>query len=352
MAKSPKIFPKYDRGEVDRSARKLIDTQVDLLQYIKALDIVNNWRSCHETPLHTFYVWLNRQSKKIDSSSLVARRIKRLPSIEAKLIRMPNLKFSKMQDIGGCRAILRNVAKVNELVKKYKQSDLKHKLIKENDYIKFPKETGYRGVHLVYSYNSDKTEKWNGLSVEVQLRSKIQHAWATAVEIFGTFTKQSLKTNQGSDEWLRFFALMSSALAIKEKMPLVPNTPADPQQLYNEICALAKKLHIKETLETYGSALKTSLEDPMLKKADYFILVLKADTREVEIEGFKSSELKDATTKFNEIEQKIKKEKLNDEAVLVAVESISTLKRAYPNYFLDTKSFIQELDDILKKSNK
>ena len=36
------------------------------------------------------------------------------------------------------------------------------------------------------------------------------------------------------------------------------------------------------------------------------------------------------------------------EAVLVSVESITALKRAYPNYFLDTRAFLEALEAALK----
>jgi ppGpp synthetase/RelA/SpoT-type nucleotidyltranferase len=39
---------------------------------------------------------------------------------------------------------------------------------REDDYIRQPKISGYRGVHLVYRYLRDRQETYNGLSVEVQ----------------------------------------------------------------------------------------------------------------------------------------------------------------------------------------
>ena len=51
-----------------------------------------------------------------------------------------------------------------------------------DDYITTPKDSGYRGVHLIYRYYSDKNETFNGLKIEVQIRTALQHAWATAVD--------------------------------------------------------------------------------------------------------------------------------------------------------------------------
>ena len=49
-----------------------------------------------------------------------------------------------MQDIAGCRAVVSSVPHIQDLVQLYKQSDIKHKLIHEDDYISHPKTSGYR----------------------------------------------------------------------------------------------------------------------------------------------------------------------------------------------------------------
>jgi ppGpp synthetase/RelA/SpoT-type nucleotidyltranferase len=48
--------------------------------------------------------------------------------------------------------------------------------VREYSYIEAPKESGYRGTHLVYRYYSDRSATWNGLSIEIQVRSRLQHA--------------------------------------------------------------------------------------------------------------------------------------------------------------------------------
>ena len=50
----------------------------------------------------------------------------------------------------------------------------------------------------------------------------MQHVWATAVETMGTFLGQALKSRQGDQEWIDFFAIVSSVFAYKEERPLVP----------------------------------------------------------------------------------------------------------------------------------
>jgi ppGpp synthetase/RelA/SpoT-type nucleotidyltranferase len=93
---------------------------------------------------------------------------------------------------------------VEKLRKTYLASGLKHKLVGQDDYIANPKFSGYRGIHLVYSYFSDRKETFNGLKIEIQIRTQLQHAWATAVEIVGFFRRELLKSGEGDHVWKHF----------------------------------------------------------------------------------------------------------------------------------------------------
>lgn len=99
--------------------------------------------------------------------------------------RQSGMAFSRMQDIGGCRAVVGTATKVDSLVATCEGAAGRSKgpeLIRKYDYISSPKSDGYRGVHLIYRYRSAAKEKkaWNGLRIEVQIRSRLQHAWASA----------------------------------------------------------------------------------------------------------------------------------------------------------------------------
>src|SRR5690606_36008605 len=146
-------------------------------------------RSIHGHPLNTFQTTLRIKGRQIDPDIIVAQPVKRLSSIETKLARFPTMTLSQMQDIAGCRRVVSTATDVQALVQSYLNSDLKHKLHTLENYIENPKETGYRGVHFIYRYFSDKIDTYNSLKIEMQLRSQIQHAWATAVEIAGIFTR-------------------------------------------------------------------------------------------------------------------------------------------------------------------
>jgi ppGpp synthetase/RelA/SpoT-type nucleotidyltranferase len=317
-----------------------------LQEYLEVLDIINNWRSSHNFPLNTFHIWLKRRAKLIDPNAVTAQRIKRLASIEAKLIRFPTMTLSQMQDIGGCRAIVANATMVSRLCEAYADSDLKHESAQNDNYIDNPKDSGYRGVHLIYKYFSDRRQDYNSLKIEVQLRSQLQHAWATAVETVGAFVKQALKSSVGEQEWLRFFALMGGVMAFRENTAPVPGTPSAYSDLVKEVREHAKALEVVNRLQAFGAALKY-YEGAQAKDNHYYLLEVNHIQRTLNVTGFKQSESEKATAKYLEVEKKIKDTSPNSDAVLVSVDSMNSLRQAYPNYFLDTGVFLGALQEVL-----
>lgn len=220
------VKPQFNRGEIDRAGQFLVDEHAiaashaendDIEGYIAQADrayaVINNWRSSHSYPLQVIKMTLLGRAKRVDTQAIVAQRIKRLSSIEGKLRRNSNMKLSQMQDLGGCRAVLGTTRRVRDLVEIYEIAAAKNptdrpQFVKKYDYIANPKSDGYRSVHFVYKYRTKAAGPaiYNGLRIEVQLRSRLQHAWATAVETVSTFTGQALKSNVGDEQWKRFFA--------------------------------------------------------------------------------------------------------------------------------------------------
>ncbi len=308
-------------------------------EYSQAIDVINNWRASHAYPLNTFQINLRNASRKAESEPLVAQRIKRLISIAAKLDRFPTMKLSQMQDLGGCRAILRNVKNVRLVMRYYmNRSRAKHQLASVDDYIREPKESGYRGVHLVYRYHSDSTKRaYNGLKIEMQLRSRYQHAWATAVETVGMFSGQALKSSLGSHDWQRFFVLMSSAIANRELTTPVPGAPTRKRDLIRELREYASRLQVENRLQEYGRAVDAIATNQL--GAHFYLLQLNPSKRNLAITGFSAHQIEEANNRYSEAEQQAKNETGMD-AVLVSTESITSLRRAYPNYFADTRLFM------------
>lgn len=343
--------PKHSKGQIDKAGKSLVDVGLEPWdpRFEAALQAINNYRAVHYYPLNTFKVTLRRKAEAVDPDRIVAQRIKRLSSIAAKLRRFPSLRLSQMQDIGGCRAIVNTTAQVRALVDLYREGDLKHVVDDVDDYMESPKASGYRGVHLIYKYFSDKQAPaiYNGLYIEVQIRSRLQHAWATAVETIGTFLSQSLKSSQGEEEWLRFFALASAAIAIRENSPArVPDTPVSDAELIEELAHYSTLLNAENTLRMYSRVLTVGREQTQ-KGNHYFLLRLEPSVGRMTIEGFPRRDIDRASARYLEVEKQITG-MVGAEAVLVSVDSLVALERAYPNYFLDTTVFLKALQEALK----
>lgn len=341
--------PEYTRNQVDNAGFVLVDPAANpaALALEQAYDVINNWRSAHSYPLNTFQNTLRKKCAHIARGYIVAQRIKRLASIRLKLERQSTMQLSQMQDIGGCRAVLSSVNQVNTLVNLYKRSRFDHIQHNSKNYIEYPKRDGYRGVHLIYRYRGiGVTAAYSEQRIEVQIRSSLQHAWATAVETVGIFTQQALKSNLGNPEWLRFFSLMGSVISQIEKTPLVPGTPEKYNELIEELGSLSDKLHVVDALNTYGATLKF-LTQRKPKREKYYLLQLEPEAGAAFYNTYAASASQEANTAYLALERTAEESIKNLQVVLVSVDSIAALRRAYPNYFGDTKRFRDLLIGVL-----
>ena len=168
------------------------------------------------------------------------------------------MQLSQMHDLGGCRAIVSSVENVYALVQEFETSRTKAELVRKYDYIAQPRASGYRGVHLVYRYKTDYavTKPYDGLRIEIQLRSQMQHAWATAVEVAGAFRGEALKSSHGNAGWLRFFQLMGSEIARVEGCAGVEGTPPQSFQLISELRDCARELNVDQLLSGWTGTIE------------------------------------------------------------------------------------------------
>lgn len=339
--------PFYNVSEVNAAGRLLaayITGEKMMEEALEVIPVIENFRAAHNYPLNSFHITLKRRAVSIAKSAVTAQRTKRLESIALKLGIQEQMKLSQMQDIGGCRAIMPSISTVLRLKDVYDSKPLKHHRGKDKDYIAEPKETGYRGIHLKYRFSGKGvSEPWDDMKIEIQLRTMLQHKWATAVEAAQTFTKAALKSNRGSREWLRFFALMSSVLALKEDCPTVPGTPGNFDDLQQEIRALNDQYHFQEIFSQYGRIIPHI--ERRLANAKYFLVALDPVEHDVMVRGFKSHQSKEASRAYTEAETALPKDSMT-QVVLVSVSSIKALRLAYPNYFLDTQDFLREVAEV------
>ena len=75
-----------------------------------ATDVMDNWRRAHYQPLVTANNGLRSMARTVGVQAEVTQRLKRRQTILDKLLREPTLDLSRMQDFGGCRAVVGSIA--------------------------------------------------------------------------------------------------------------------------------------------------------------------------------------------------------------------------------------------------
>jgi putative GTP pyrophosphokinase len=343
------VEPQYSKSQVNR-AGEILAAAESYSEYDQnwAAAVLANWRACHGYPINTFQATLRQKLKAIDPDAIVAQRLKRAPSIISKLQRFDGMRLARMQDIGGLRAVVGSITKARKLEAAYRQSSFKHALTSSKNYIDQPKDDGYRSIHLIYRYHNDRAPSYDGLSLELQVRTRLQHAWATAVETMGTFLGQALKSGQGEGEWRQFFATAGAALAIVEKTPSVPGFEGSSQDhVFDLVRTIARRLRILEKLRGFTIAADQITTER--GQGAYHLVVLDSKKRSVSIRPYPIARLEQANLDYASIEQRTKDGE-PIEAVLVSAGPIDALRKAYPNYFLDTQEFIAQIEKVIEAS--
>lgn len=342
--------PTYPRDEVDWAGEILVHADPTDLSAIRDLDharqVANNWRSAHSWPLNTFQMTLRDRTKKLHRKAVVGQRLKRMRSIKAKLERLDWLSLTAMQDIGGCRAVCGSIDESARLDRIYQENDrnVASEMDKRDDYVGNPKNDGYRSVHYVYRYvpTKEHLEPYRGLKIEIQLRSHLQHVWATATETVSTFTHQSLKTGRGEPEWFRFFALVSNAVAMHEECPQVPDTPDTMDDVVQEVRDYEARLDVRTRLRAWQTTTEFVAAD--IPRGRWYLLALDTEKKQVQLEAFPTQA--DASDAYGQIE---KTQGSNGEldVVMVSSDSIASLKTIFPNYHVDMDAFLGMLEALL-----
>lgn len=346
--------PPISKREVNRAGKRIADDAGS----DRDLNLVDQWRASHGYVINTFQIFFKRRVEKSSAKIEFAQRLKRRITVIDKINRKhpsgnPLMSdVTSMHDFAGCRLIFESVEDLNEF-RTYVHStksmkNVAHKL-KHNpekyDYISHPKASGYRGIHDVYAHfprahrrGSDANKPWHGLLVEVQYRTRVQHAWATALEISDIIDGQKTKFELQETDRVRFFALASEILARHHEGIANAMVEMETSDLSMEFQKLESKLGILQRLH----ALKASEGFKKIKRHNVLNIKRKHED-ELELEVLTFSSPADAIETATKLESS--EESLN--AVYVRADNPSQVRSAYRNYFNDPVDFVRLVREAL-----
>lgn len=335
----------FSRSKLRKHGKVLANPDASSEERLDAQDFVDQWRAAHAYPLNSATTSLRAKARRTSSNAVIAQRLKRMPSITSKLQRGTINDLRTLQDVGGCRAILSSTGEVFDLYGRYKKSRkgvLETSVPERFDYIAVPKMDGYRGIHVTQVQQGGAHPEFSGLNIEVQLRTKKMHSWATALEIVDTFEKTGLKTSGGgtpTTPWGNFFLAASAAMALDEGCPTPGSGPSNRDEVSDWMREYDGAARL-EKISGYSSTIKVL--QPKVARGEHFILELDMPDQTIKLRRF--SNFSDAERTYREQERL--EPSLN--TVLVSAGNLEVVKKAYPNYFADARLFAQSVRKYIR----
>ena len=301
------------------------------------IETVNEWRAAHRAVINTFQALLRNKTK--GKQIKVAQRHKRRNTIFNKLNRFPGMRLARMDDVAGCRLIFESIEKLYDFRAAIHKARFKHELKNASDkydYIKHPKETGYRGIHDVYSYdvNSEAGKRYKGLLIELQYRTLYQHAWATAVEVIGSITESQPKFQQGDKRYEIAMGYASEiiARAYEDSNSYLPDLADD--IVVSTFRNLDEQLGLLQMLRALNAADK---ELPLNRNV-ILIFGVRDDVEDLQFKSFR-----DAPEALRALFQ-LEKDNPGKDVVLVRADTTEDMRLAFQNYFSDAKEFVNLIE--------
>lgn len=314
------------------------------------VDLVDAWRASHGYVINTFQAWLKKNLERANVNADFAQRLKRRKTVVDKLRRRrPDGTLligdvTAMHDFAGCRLIFNSLEDLykfrNHMRSSAVMQNVNHELRtgeEKYDYIKQPKASGYRGIHDVYRHFPrphrraiETSEPWHGLLAEIQYRTRIQHAWATALEISDIIDGQRTKFELVGSNRHRFFAIASELIARTHERLTRAFLDLSTNDLQGEFSELEHELGILQRLD----ALRQFDGFDNLGKHNVLNIVFSKGSFRLEVYRFRSPN--QAIEKANELESDL----FSVNAVYVRADNPAQLRSAYRNYFNDPVDFV------------
>lgn len=317
---------------VKRAGEAFSDPNATPDQIANAESLVNEWRGIHQVAISYLLADLGEVLND-GNECVIAGRIKKLSTIKDKLTRKDSKgNLGSMYDIAGCRIIVENLDKQRHICDSLLQIAACNKeKSSKHDYILNPKDSGYRARHLLFSYEYPGSKF--SLSVELQVRTRHQHAWATAVEMYDQAGNDRLKFGEPDSLVADTFFRDTSAY-IKS---IEEGTDFDRTKM-NSSSPDAKI--ILEILEAASCSLTILGNEPDLSSNEYCLVDFDPDMQTVSLRKLNPENAVDC---YFQQEKDPKTQGHN--YVLLRGGDLEYLKELYPNYFGDISFFTTLVKD-------
>lgn len=144
------------------------------------------------------------------------------------------------------------------------------------------------------------------------------------------------------------FVIVGAALTVLEKTDAVPGfAHLDREEIFQKVAERDSFLKVSEKLAAFSIATKSIKTEP--GHGTYHLIVLNYSKRRLSIRPFSLDRLDEANDEYANVEKRASQGE-EIEAVLVSAGNVKALRRAYPNYFLDTQDFLKILANITRRS--
>lgn len=329
------------KSRIDKAGRSLSHPGEETLESLELEEVFDSYRASHLEPLSRTTLDLQRWLQGYGGQYYIAQRLKRKPQIVRKLRRL-SVRLTQLQDIGGCRIIVDTNKDVDRLIG-YVERNLSASddlnLCRTTDYRdKGRDQTGYRSAHLIIERD--------GRSIELQIRSKIQHYWAESIERTSVIYGYHLKEQEGDPSVIEYFKTLSDVFfeiesgrdpSIQDKIALDRLREVAQETIYksdrNRIFDSVINEDIVQTLTSVQGS-SDSLNN--------WIIVFDWKSGEFSTWDSVGRDPDEAIKKYVQYERQFPTDQ-NFEVVLIGSSDVATVRQTHSHYF-----GIQKFDSILE----
>lgn len=321
-------------------------------EYLAAFERAQQWRAQHALPTENCFRTLIETTRGF-SDAVLTFRLKRMKSILSKIRREnKSYQLGTMDDIGGCRLILDDMQQVEDAIRLLSQ---RYELKGGNhikNYINNPRLSGYRSCHLITVNPGER----RGYRVEIQIRTKLQHLWSTAVEATGLIHESDYKTEKELEcvdvqerDIREFFAIVSSLFALEEGTALVERYRKPQEELLQDLHGLTHLDDIIQDLSKANDGVFLSESDRRLHDPGFYLMRFATDLQFLDISHYSPNHLEQALSAYDECECSNVNNDENvsfinyDDVVLAYAQDNYQLELAFPNYSARVGEFLEHI---------